>query len=215
MSMDLGYLASTAIFSMLFMVAISSQIYAKSFHPVLYWAAIITTTTTLGTTLADFVDRSLGIGYAGGSSVLLVLLGLSLFVWQKTLGSIAVESVNSPRSEMFYWVTIMFSQTLGTALGDWVADTEGLGYAASATIFGMLLMCVAFGYYKTKISHAALFWAAFILTRPLGAVVGDWLDKPIAQGGLALSRYSASATLLFFVLFFVFYFKKQSTAQNS
>lgn len=206
MSMDLGYLVGTAIFSVIFVVAVVVQMYSKKFHPVTYWATIIAT-TTLGTTLADFADRSLGIGYAGGSTILLVLLMSTLFVWQRTMGSIAVETVSSPKTEAFYWLAIMFSQTLGTALGDWVADTQGLGYAASAIIFGGLLSATALAYYKTKISHTILFWTAFILTRPLGAVVGDLLDKPISEGGLELSRYSATAALMVLILFFIFAFK--------
>lgn len=213
MSMDLGYLLSTGIFFVVFMCAVAFQMYSKTFHPVTYWATIIAT-TTVGTTLADFADRSLGIGYAGGSTLLLALLLLSLFVWYRTLGSVAIETVSSPKSEVFYWVTIMFSQTLGTALGDWVADTEGLGYAASAIIFGGMLAVLALAYYKTRVSHVYLFWAAFILTRPLGAVVGDFLDKPVAQGGLDLSRYSASATLLVLIVFFIFAFK-HNAAKNT
>jgi uncharacterized membrane-anchored protein len=205
MSMDLGYLVSTGIFAVIFMLAVMVQMYSKQFNPITYWATIIAT-TTLGTTLADFADRSLGIGYAGGSAILLTLLMLSLFVWYRTMGSIAVETVSSPKSEVFYWVTIMFSQTLGTALGDWVADTEGFGYLASAIIFGGLLALTALAYYKSKISHTYLFWTAFILTRPLGAVVGDFLDKPIAKGGLELSRYSATTALLVIIIFFIFAF---------
>lgn len=195
MSMDLGYLLSTGIFAVLFLAAVFAQIRASKFHPLLYWATIIAT-TTVGTTLADFSTRSLGIGYAGGSLILLALLMASLWVWHRTLGSVAVDTVNSPKAEMFYWVTIMFSQTLGTALGDWTADTADLGYAGAALVFGTMLALVAAAYVWTKISRAALFWAAFILTRPLGAVVGDFLDKPLDHGGLALSRYSASAVLL-------------------
>ena len=205
MSMNLGYLIGTGIFSVIFMVAVVAQISAKKFHPLLYWTTIIAT-TTVGTTLADFADRSLGIGYAGGSSVLFILLMASLFVWYRTLGSVAVDTVSSPKSELFYWITIMFSQTLGTALGDWTADSAGLGYGGSAVVFGALLAVIAAAYYWTKISHTALFWAAFILTRPLGAVVGDFLDKPISKGGLSLSRYSASATLLGLIIFFIFVF---------
>jgi len=205
MSMNLGYLVGTGIFSVIFMVAVVAQISARKFHPLLYWTTIIAT-TTVGTTLADFADRSLGIGYAGGSSVLFILLMASLFVWYRTLGSVAVDTVSSPKSELFYWVTIMFSQTLGTALGDWTADSAGLGYGGSAVVFGVLLAVVAAAYYWTRISHTALFWAAFILTRPLGAVVGDFLDKPISKGGLSLSRYSASATLLGLIVFFIFVF---------
>ncbi len=209
MSMNLGYLLSTGIFSAIFFVAVLVQIYAKAFHPVLYWVTIIAT-TTVGTTLADFADRSLGIGYAGGSSILLTLLLCTLFIWHRTQGSIAVETINSAKSEMFYWVTIMFSQTLGTALGDWVADTEGFGYAGSAILFGSMLAAIALAYYKTKISHTILFWAAFILTRPLGAVVGDLLDKPLSNGGLELSRYSASAILLFLIVLLIYAFKQQA-----
>ena len=205
MSMNLGYLIGTGIFSVIFMAAVVAQISAKKFHPLLYWTTIIAT-TTVGTTLADFADRSLGIGYAGGSSVLFILLMTSLFVWYRTLGSVAVDTVSSPKSELFYWITIMFSQTLGTALGDWTADSAGLGYGGSAVVFGALLAVIAAAYYWTKISHTALFWAAFILTRPLGAVVGDFLDKPISKGGLSLSRYSASATLLGLIIFFIFVF---------
>lgn len=195
MSMHLGYLVSTGIFAVIFIAAVIVQISAKKFHPVIYWTTIVAT-TTVGTTLADFADRSLGVGYAGGTTILFSLLMASLFVWYRTLGSVAVDTVSSPKSEMFYWGTIMFSQTLGTALGDWTADTAGIGYNGGALLFGAMLAFIAAAYYLTSISHTVLFWAAFILTRPLGAVVGDFLDKPLSQGGLALSRYSASATLL-------------------
>lgn len=195
MSMHLGYLAATGIFATLFLVFVAAQIRARQYHPALYWATIIAS-TTVGTTMADFFDRSLGIGYAGGSSILLALLLGALWLWKKSAGSVAVETVASPRTELFYWVTIMFSQTLGTALGDWTADTAGLGYTGGALVFSVLLAGVALAYYKTQISRAALFWAAFILTRPLGAVVGDFLDKPVAAGGLHLSRYVASLVLL-------------------
>ena len=195
MSMNLGYLASTGIFAVIFFIAVMVQVLAKKFHPVVYWVTIIAT-TTVGTTLADFADRSLGIGYAGGTTILFVSLAASLMLWYRALGSVAVDTVNSPKSEMFYWITIMFSQTLGTALGDWAADTAGLGYGGGVIVFGAMLAIIALAYYRTKISHTVLFWAAFILTRPLGAVVGDFLDKPVAKGGLALSRYTASATLL-------------------
>ena len=205
MSMNLGYLVSTGIFAGIFGLAVIAQISARKFHPFLYWTTIIAT-TTVGTTLADFADRSLGIGYAGGSTLLLALLLTSLFVWYRSLGSIAVESVGSPQSEIFYWVTIMFSQTLGTALGDWTADTAGLGYSGGAIVFGAMLVAIAVAYYRTNVSRTLLFWAAFILTRPLGAVVGDFLDKPLANGGLELSRYSASATLLFLIVSCIFIF---------
>lgn len=195
MSMDLGYLLSTGIFAAIFIVAVIAQIKARQFHPTLYWLTIIAT-TTVGTTLADFADRSLGVGYTGGTTILLALLMTSLFIWHRTMGSIAVDTVSSPKVEAFYWVTIMFSQTLGTALGDWTADSMKFGYGGSALIFGALLALIAAGYLWTKLSHTVLFWAAFILTRPLGAVVGDWLDKPVESGGLALSRYAASIVLL-------------------
>jgi len=195
MSMHLGYLVSTGIFAVIFIAAVIVQISAKKFHPVIYWTTIVAT-TTVGTTLADFADRSLGVGYAGGTTILFSLLMASLFIWYHTLGSVAVDTVSSPKSEMFYWGTIMFSQTLGTALGDWTADTAGIGYNGGALLFGSMLAVIAAAYYLTSISHTVLFWAAFILTRPLGAVVGDFLDKPVSHGGLALSRYSASITLL-------------------
>jgi uncharacterized membrane-anchored protein len=198
MSMNLGYLVGTGIFAALFVGAVMLQIKAKRFHPVLYWATIIAS-TTVGTTLADFTDRSLGVGYAGGATLLLTLLLLSLFAWYRTLGSISVETVSTPKAELFYWVTIMFSQTLGTALGDWTADTAGLGYAGAALIFVALLGVVLGLYLGTRISRTLLFWAAFVLTRPLGAAVGDFLDKPVNAGGLALSRYLASAVLLVFI----------------
>jgi uncharacterized membrane-anchored protein len=205
MSMNLGYLVGTGIFAVIFVVAVIIQISAKKFHPILYWTTIVST-TTVGTTLADFADRSLGIGYAGGTTILFTLLMVSLFLWHRTLGSIAVNTVSSPKSEMFYWVTIMFSQTLGTALGDWTADTAGIGYVGGAIVFGVLLALVAAAYYRTNISRTTLFWAAFILTRPLGAVVGDFLDKPVNQGGLSLSRYSASAVILVLIVFCIFIF---------
>ena len=205
MSMNLGYLVATGIFAALFVAAAGGQIVAKRFHPYIYWLAIIAT-TTVGTTLADFATRSLGIGYGGGSSLLLALLLGSIAIWHRVTGTVSVASVSSPRSETFYWVTIMFSQTLGTALGDWTADSAGLGYLGAAAIFGTLLMLVAAGYFWTRVSRTLLFWLAFVLTRPLGAVVGDFLDKPLASGGLALSRYSASAALLSFIVICIIFF---------
>ena len=199
MSMKLGYLVGTGIFAALFVVFVIFQISAKRFHPFMYWTTIIAT-TTVGTTLADFADRSLGIGYAGGTSLLFTLLLVSLFIWYRSLGSISVDTVSSPKAEMFYWLTIMFSQTLGTALGDWTADTAGLGYVGGAMVFSALLALVVAAYYWTKISRTLLFWTAFVLTRPLGAVVGDFLDKPLSAGGLAVSRYAASAVLLVFIV---------------
>lgn len=209
MSMNLGYLVGTGIFAVIFLAAVVAQVKAKGFHPFLYWTTIIAT-TTVGTTLADFADRSLGVGYTGGSSLLLALLLGSLFVWHRTLGSVSVSTVSSPKAEAFYWLTIMFSQTLGTALGDWTADTAGLGYTGSAVLFGGLLALVVAAYYWAKVSHTLLFWAAFILTRPLGAVVGDFLDKPLSAGGLALSRYSASAALLAFMLIAILLFRQRA-----
>jgi len=209
MSMNLGYLVGTGIFAAIFLAAVVAQVKAKGFHPFLYWTTIIAT-TTVGTTLADFADRSLGIGYAGGSSLLLALLLGSLFVWHRTLGSVSVSTVSSPKAEAFYWLTIMFSQTLGTALGDWTADTAGLGYTGAAVVFGGLLALVVAAYYWTSVSRTLLFWAAFILTRPLGAVVGDFLDKPLSAGGLALSRYSASAALLAFMLTAILLFRQRA-----
>ena len=208
MSMNLGYLVGTAIFAVIFLVAVTAQIKAERFHPFLYWTTIIAT-TTVGTTLADFADRSLGIGYAGGSLLLLILLMVSLAIWYWSLGSVSVDTVSSPNEEMFYWITIMFSQTLGTALGDWTADAAGLGYVGGAIVFSMLLGLVAAVYYGTNISRTLLFWAAFILTRPFGAVVGDFLDKPLNAGGLALSRYSASAALIVFIVACIFIFPQR------
>ena len=208
MSMNLGYLVSTGIFAAIFVVAVIVQVLAQKFHPVVYWTTIIAT-TTVGTTLADFADRSLGIGYAGGTTILFTLLMASLMLWYRALGSVAVDTVSSPKAEMFYWITIMFSQTLGTALGDWAADTAGLGYSGGAVVFGAMLAVIAAAYYRTNISRTVLFWAAFILTRPLGAVVGDFLDKPISNGGLALSRYSASATLLVLIVLCIFIFPQK------
>jgi uncharacterized membrane-anchored protein len=212
MSMNLGYLVGTEIFAAVFIVAVIAQISAKRFHPVIYWTTIIAT-TTVGTTLADFADRSLGIGYAGGTSILFMLLMASLLIWHRTLGSVAVDTVSSPKSEMFYWITIMFSQTLGTALGDWTADTAGLGYGGGAIVFGAMLAAIAATYFRTKISHTILFWAAFILTRPLGAVVGDFMDKPISKGGLELSRYSASAVLFLLIVSCIFIFSHKPEKQ--
>jgi len=213
MSLDLGYLVGTAIFAVVFAVAVSAQISAKRFHPFLYWVTIVAT-TTMGTTLADFADRSMGIGYAGGSTLLLVLLLASLLVWYRTLGSIAIETVSTPNAEAFYWVTIMFSQTLGTALGDWTADSAGFGYTGAMLIFGTLLAILASLYFWSRVSHTVLFWAAFVMTRPLGAVVGDFLDKPLDEGGLALSRFPASAALLAFMLVSIAAFRQHPAHQS-
>jgi uncharacterized membrane-anchored protein len=194
MTLDWGYALSSAMFIGIFVLAVAAQIAAKSFHPFLYWLVIIATTTA-GTTMADFADRSLGIGYPGGSLILFVLLMASLGVWYWRAGSIAVDTVASPRIEIFYWTAILFSQTLGTALGDWMADSTGLGYERGALVFAAGLVAVAAAYFYTNVSRTLLFWSAFILTRPLGATVGDWLDKPVADGGLAFGRFYASAIL--------------------
>ncbi len=195
MTLGLGYLVGTAIFAALLLAAVGTQIAAKRFNPFIYWPAIVAT-TTVGTTMADFCDRSLGIGYAGGSALLFALLMAILGLWYWALGSVSVATVTTPRVELFYWATIMFSQTLGTALGDWMADDTGLGYGGGALVFGAALAVVAALYFYTKISRVLLFWMAFILTRPLGATVGDFLDKPRAHGGLALGRFEASAALI-------------------
>lgn len=194
MTMDLGYLVGTAIFASALVILAVVQIRARRFHPFLYWTTIIASTTA-GTTLADFATRSLGIGYAGGSVLLMACVLASLGAWRLVLGRIDADNVHTPRAEAFYWVTITFSQTLGTALGDWTADTGGLGYMGAALVFAALLAIVAALYFKTRLDRLILFWAAFILTRPLGAAVGDFLDKPLDHGGLALSRPLATAVL--------------------
>jgi len=188
-----GYLIGTAIFGIVLILLVFAQIKARRFNPWLYWATIVAS-TTCGTTLADFADRSLGIGYPGGSLLLFACVMLSLFAWYRTLGTVDVNSITGPREETFYWITITFSQTLGTALGDWIADS-GLGYSGGALVFGAALVLLAIAYFTTRMSRVALFWAAFILTRPLGATVGDFLDKPVAKGGLEWSRPLASAVL--------------------
>lgn len=194
MTMNWGYLAGTALFLGALLVLVYLQIRARVFRPWLYWATIVASTTA-GTTMADFADRSLGIGYTGGSLLLLGCVLTSLWLWKRTLGSISLEMLKDPKAEAFYWLTITFSQTLGTALGDWMADDSGLGYEKSALLFSALLAVVAAGYFWTRISRLWLFWAAFILTRPLGATVGDFLDKPLDHGGLALSRPLATAVI--------------------
>lgn len=212
MSMHLGYLVGTAIFGAIFVIAVVAQIRAPRFHPFLYWFTIVAT-TTVGTTLADFADRSLGIGYPGGSLILLTLVLASLFVWYRVTGSVAVEDVRSAKSEMFYWLTIMFSQTLGTALGDWIADS-GLGYSGAAIAFGAILCAVAAAYFWTRISRTLLFWCAFIVTRPLGAALGDFLDKPHANGGLALSRYAASLVLIVVMTLLIAVFPQRAAQET-
>jgi uncharacterized membrane-anchored protein len=198
MSLNLGYALSTVIFVGILLVAVAAQIRARSFHPFLYWFVIVATTTA-GTTMADFADRSLGIGYPGGTLILFALLMASLAIWFRSVGSVSVDRITSPRVEMFYWVTILFSQTLGTALGDWMADS-GLGYEGGAGVFAIGLAAIVAAYYFTTLSRTLLFWSAFILTRPLGATVGDLLDKPVADGGLAVSRLYASLLLAAFIV---------------
>lgn len=199
-----GYLIGTAIFGVILVGLVIAQVRAKTFNPWLYWATIVAS-TTCGTALADFADRSLGIGYPGGSLLLLTCVLASLFVWWRTLGTVNVNSVSGPREETFYWITITFSQTLGTALGDWSADPLseggwGLGYSGGALVFAAALAVLALLYFTSKVSRVFLFWAAFILTRPLGATVGDWFDKPVAKGGLAMSRPLASAVIALIIL---------------
>jgi uncharacterized membrane-anchored protein len=194
MSLNLGYAVSSIIFIGIFVVAVIAQIAAKAFHPFLYWFVIVATTTA-GTTMADFADRSLGIGYPGGASILFVLLMASLGVWYWSAGSVSVDTVATPKIEVFYWVAILFSQTLGTALGDWMADTNGLGYEGGALVFAAGLAVIVALYYYTNVSRTLLFWSAFILTRPLGATLGDLLDKPLEEGGLEFDRFYASAIL--------------------
>lgn len=199
MTLDWGYLAGTALFAVLLVGLVVAQIMSKRFHPVLYWSTIVAS-TTFGTTMADFADRSLGIGYTGGSTLLLACLAAVLGLWYATEGTVSVDTVSTPRVEAFYWGAITFSQTLGTALGDWLADTGGLGYEGGALVFAAALAVVIALYYRTSVSRVTLFWAAFILTRPLGATVGDFLDKPVADGGLNLSRPLASAVIGAFIV---------------
>ena len=199
MTLNWGYLAGTILFLALLIALVIAQIAANKFHPFLYWATIVAS-TTFGTTMADFADRSLGVGYAGGVSMLLLSLLAVLALWYWSLGSISVDTVSTPKVEVFYWTAITLSQTLGTALGDWTADSMGLGYEGGAFVFAAALAIVAAAYYWTSVSRVTLFWAAFILTRPLGATVGDFLDKPVKDGGLALSRPIASAAIAAFIL---------------
>jgi uncharacterized membrane-anchored protein len=199
MTLNWGYALSSALFIGIFVIAAAAQIASKSFHSFLYWFVIVATTTA-GTTMADLADRSLGIGYPGGSLILFVLLMATLGIWYRRAGSISVDTVVSRKIEMYYWTTILFSQTLGTALGDWMADTNGLGYERGAIVFAAGLVVVAAAYFYTNVSRTLLFWTAFILTRPLGATVGDLLDKPVANGGLAFGRFYASAILAAFIV---------------
>jgi uncharacterized membrane-anchored protein len=213
MSMNLGYAVGTSIFAVIFLAAVVAQVYAKKFHPFLYWFTIVAT-TTVGTTMADLADRSGGLGYAWGSALLLALVMGSLGAWYWSTGTVSVGAVRSPKSEIFYWVTIMFSQTLGTALGDWAADDAGLGYLGGVAVFGGALLVVAVLHFLSRISKTALFWAAFILTRPLGAVSGDLFDKPVAQGGMAISRYTASGVLAAAILICILIFPPRAARRS-
>jgi uncharacterized membrane-anchored protein len=199
MTFDLGYLVSTILFAAIFLALAAAQIRAKSFHPWLYWAVIVAT-TTVGTTMADFADRSLGIGYTGGASILFILVLASLGAWWFTEGTVSVNRIATPRAEMFYWVTILFSNTLGTALGDFLADDGGLGFEGGSLVFGAAILLIAVAYYRTTLSRTLLFWAAFVMTRPLGATLGDTLTKPLANGGLNLSRITSSLVIAAFIV---------------
>jgi uncharacterized membrane-anchored protein len=199
MTFGLGYLVSTILFSAFFLTLAAAQIRAKSFHPWLYWAVIVAT-TTVGTTMADFADRSLGIGYTGGTSILLILVLASLVAWWFTEGTVSVNRIATPRAEMFYWITILFSNTLGTAFGDFLADDGGLGYEGGSLVFGVVIILIAVAYYRTTISRTLLFWAAFVMTRPLGATLGDTATKPLASGGLNLSRITSSLVIAAFIV---------------
>jgi uncharacterized membrane-anchored protein len=198
MTLNLGYALSTLVLSGIFVAVVWAQIVSKRFHPFLYWTVIVAT-TTVGTTMADFADRSLGVGYVGGSLVLFAILMATLATWKFVAGSVSVDNIVSPKAETFYWLTILFSNTLGTALGDFLADS-GLGYEGAALVFAGLLVLIAAAYFRTRISHTLLFWMAFILTRPLGATVGDMLTKPHADGGLDLSRITSSAVIAVFII---------------
>ena len=208
MTLNWGYLAGTALFLGLLVVFVIVQIRAKAFRPFLFWGTIVAS-TTFGTTMADFADRSLGIGYTGGSMLLFACLSAALGLWYWSEGTISVDTVSTPRVEVFYWAAITFSQTLGTALGDWLADTGGLGYEGGALVFAAGLAVIAALYFWTHVSRVLLFWAAFILTRPLGATVGDFLDKPIKQGGMALSRPLASAVIAVFIVVCLLAFRQR------
>jgi len=209
MTLNWGYLAGTALFGMILIGLATWQIKSKLFHPYLYWATIIASTTA-GTTLADYATRSVGIGYAGGSALLLASVIASLAAWKYALGSVSVETVHEPKAELYYWITITFSQTLGTALGDWMADNGGTGYLGAAAIFGAALAVILLLHYRTNVSKVLLFWAAFILTRPLGATVGDFLDKPLDHGGLNFSRPIASLILAIAILAIMFIFPQRA-----
>lgn len=214
MTMDLGYLLGSIIFFAILAVLVWRQIAAQRLRPFLYWATIIASTTA-GTTLADFATRSLGIGYSGGSLLLFGAVIVSLIIWYRATGSISVETVHEPRAELYYWITITFSQTLGTALGDWTADTHGLGYSGAAIVFAAILAVLAGCYVWTSVNRVALFWIAFIVTRPLGAAVGDFLDKPIEKGGLDFSRPLASAVLAVAIIILIVATRQRGTRKTA
>jgi len=209
MTMKLGYLAGTAIFLSVLVLLVVLQIAARKFYPLLYWATIVASTTA-GTTAADFADRSLGIGYTGGSALLLLCVLASLGLWYRSEGTVSVATVNTPRVEGFYWATITFSQTLGTALGDWMADSSGVGFRGAALVFAAALAVITAIYFWTSASRVLLFWAAFIVTRPLGATVGDVLDKPVTDGGLALSRPIASGVIAVLMLLCILFIPQRA-----
>ena len=194
MTLDLGYAVSTVIFFSLFLVAVAGQISARAYHPFLYWAVIVATTTA-GTTLSDFLTRTAGLGYLKASLLLFAAVVILLALWRFSVGTVSVNQITDRRAETYYWLTIFFSNTLGTALGDCLADTSGLGFEGGALVFAAALALIAAAYFFTNISHTGLFWAAFILTRPLGATLGDLLTKPVAEGGLNLSRFTSSFVL--------------------
>ena len=210
-SLGLGYALGTLIFAAIFAVLLGVELATNCFRPFLYWAVVVAT-TTVGTTMADFADRSLHIGYPGGTLLLAALLVLSLVVWRLSEGRISTTEIRTRKVEAHYWVTILFSQTLGTALGDWTADGFGLGYGGGALVFGAALAVTAILYYATDLSRVALFWVAFVLTRPLGATVGDLLDKPVSHGGLALDRFEASAVLAAFIVLALLAFPQRAGA---
>jgi uncharacterized membrane-anchored protein len=212
MTMHLGYAISSVIFIALFFITVTPQVIAKSYHPFLYWSVIVATTTA-GTTMADFADRSLGVGYPGGSLILFAVLLLVLGAWRLTVGSVSVVDIRSTRAEIFYWTTILFSNTLGTALGDWMADNPAIGYDGGALIFTAALALTAAAYFKTTLSHTLLFWSAFILTRPLGATLGDMLTKPVAGGGLHLGRISSSAIIALFMIGCILFASRQASGR--
>jgi len=213
MTMNLGYAVSTAIFFVFFLATVAAQVRATSFHRFLYWAVIVAT-TTVGTTMADFSDRSLRIGYIGGSLILFAILMVVLGLWRFSTGSVSVNAITSPRAEIFYWTTILFSNTLGTALGDFLSDDSGLGYEGGALVFAGALALIAAAYFFTKMSHTVLFWMAFILTRPLGATVGDLLTKPRADGGLDLSRIESSSVIAVFIVVCILFTSQQAGSHS-